>query len=659
MAFKVFQKVNEQIYAFASHLSLKCRLTLAFSTLMIVAILFSMMLGLRQQHISVSGSALVIQAHHDLSVAIQMREALSEIDQSVRIGESSSQGLARFRYLIKHLESHSFSLESQKILINAEKYFNAYVKIVSTSKSKKVNEDVRAQYDKVAATINAFIEMNENFIYSLAEDLQKQQSKSMQLAIYLFFGFMLLVLVVSFKAISIIVNPISKLVKVLDDVNVEDDSPVALPNFGTTIPEVLLVVLSFERLFQRLKGYRALNVKRLLFEKRRADIIAASISDGIFLLRGEEVLYVNPIAEKILGLSSVMSLKGSKLSDQTLKINSAGLRAVMKAVSCTLPVEFTLEVDERKFYYLIQSMPLSNEVIEEVESSVGSVMTRLWEEFQANTLVLAQDVTLVRESQEAKGHFLATLSHEVKTPVTSLTLATRLLKRSVDQFQNPTHRNLILTCADDVDRLRGLLEDLLTVTRFETLTQQLEIQKVDLAKLIVHSVQSFKAQANERGIELLYQVVSHGKPVIVPMDASKITWALSNLIINALRHTPRGGKIDVRVESREEWIEVKITDTGAGIDKYRQDKIFEKFNPYYDLRVARSGSVGAGLAIAKEIIVAHGGRIWVVSEPGHGAEFYFTLPLRRSGTNIVTDESIHKLQGKFMDCFIQKSRFSL
>jgi signal transduction histidine kinase len=217
----------------------------------------------------------------------------------------------------------------------------------------------------------------------------------------------------------------------------------------------------------------------------------------------------------------------------------------------------------------------------------------------------------------------------VKTPVTSLTMAIRLLKRAVDQIPNPTHQALVRTCAEDIDRLRGLIDELLSVSKFDALTQRLEVKDVDITKLLRQSVQHFQLGASERGVQISLELPGDRKSVVIPIDAAKISWAVSNLVINAMRHTPRGGRVETRVSVQGDQVEIHIKDHGPGIERNRQDRIFDKFNPFYDLRVARSGSIGMGLAIAREIIVAHGGRIWVISEPGQGAEFCFTLPLRR------------------------------
>ena len=366
-------------------------------------------------------------------------------------------------------------------------------------------------------------------------------------------------------------------------------------------------------------------------EKRRADIIAASVSDGIFLLRGDEILFANPVGETILGLPHSIPARGLRVSAPApeLENDSKGVRAVAAAISRMMPVEFEFsDSNGRSAFYLVQSYPITVELIEQVEHSFDRRTSALMDSWAGNTIVIARDITLVHESREAKKHFLATLSHEVKTPVTSLTMATRLLLKAVDRFPDPMQRQLVTSCAEDVERLRRVLDELLTVTQFDSLAQKLELKRVNLARFIRQAIQFFQPQAFEKGIELASDLPSDLRRLELRVDPTKISWALSNLLTNALRHTPKGGKVQVVVTSpREDLVEVRVKDSGPGIERSRQDRIFDRFSAYYALRVGRSGSVGMGLAIAREIITAHGGRIWLESEPGTGSEFCFSLPL--------------------------------
>lgn len=343
------------------------------------------------------------------------------------------------------------------------------------------------------------------------------------------------------------------------------------------------------------------------------DLIADSILDGVFLLENGEVLYTNHVGERILGMP-LESLSGRKIEELT----SAPAKAIHDAMLRGIPIEISLEFSDdndldgssNNRYYLIQANPVADKFN------------------SAEVLIVAQDITIMKESEEAKRHFLATLSHEIKTPVTSLTMATRLLKRSIDLIPDANSKALVETCVREVDRLRQLIDEFLSASS-EPFTRSLSYRELDLAKLLNHAIHPFKLQAMERGIALSFELIKNGKSTVVSIDPGKISWAFSNLLINALRHTPKGGVIVVKLEAKGDWLEVGVKDSGSGIEQKRKNWIFEKFNRFYDIRDAQVKGIGVGLALAREMIMAHKGRIWVNSEPGKGCEFCFMLPCKQ------------------------------
>ncbi len=626
--------------------SLKGRLALFFGSMLACAIVISVVLFYRQHQINRDGAARYVRASEQMADAVEIRELLRAINKQIRFGLIDPNEFARLESLIGRRPGSS-AAGSPFNQFKAE--IAGYRSGIDSYQLGKTNvAALNRSYTSTLSALDALIESDQRSIYRIIEDQHYANDSFLRIGIYGFFVFILVALAFGYRMISLATGPFSSMVRFLDELDIEQDHlPKAGPKLRSEFPEIGEMSKSFERFLKRIWGYRVLNVRRLLVEKRKADVLSACISDGILLLSGDRIEYVNLVGEKIIGARFREVPAGQSLSALLKEAHGAenpGVRAILSAISRSISVEFSLVEDGHRRHFLIQARALAQDSEIQDLGLFDQFQTgaeELGDKLHLTMLIVAQDVTLVRESQEAKGHFLATLSHEIKTPVTSLTMATRLLHRSSHQIPNPSQRALVQTCAEDVDRLRGLLGDFLSISSFDTLTQRLEIQNVDLGRLLKNSVQSFKIQAKDRVIDLSCEVLlPEGKPVIVAMDPAKIAWAISNLLTNALRHTPKGGKINVKLQVCEGSAEVRVRDTGPGIDRKRQAQIFEKFNSFYDIRIARSGSIGVGLAIAREIVTAHSGRIWVSSELGRGAEFCFTLPIKMNAAEKKTVESL-------------------
>ena len=237
--------------------------------------------------------------------------------------------------------------------------------------------------------------------------------------------------------------------------------------------------------------------------------------------------------------------------------------------------------------------------------------------------VALADVTKFHLLDRLKSDMVSTVSHELKTPLTSVQMAVHLLLEEVVGPLTPKQVELLIAARQDADRILTMINDLLDLTRIEQGRVKLDLEPVPIAQLVDEAVARFQSQAIAHGVKLAANGV--GGPVAVMVDRDRIEHVFDNLILNAIQHTNRGGTVDVSGYSDDNRARFLIRDTGEGIPPEHLARIFEKF--YRVPASAHSGGAGLGLAIVREIITAHGGQIDVTSEPGKGTSFTFTLPV--------------------------------
>jgi PAS domain S-box-containing protein len=387
--------------------------------------------------------------------------------------------------------------------------------------------------------------------------------------------------------------------------------PVGVLALHGTQPEALLRIEQRD-LLEALADQAAVAIERtridaVLAEKAKTEAIIEGIDDGLVVLDPEGVVvHVNEVACAILDVRRQDALGRSFERLGTTHPHYLRLRAaVVDFLAHPDQVPDTLEIAMflrgRDHYFVLRPTPLR-------ARDGGSL-----------GLILAlQDVTYLRDQEARREQLLATLSHELRTPLTSLRMAGDLLART-DPPLPPDTRLLVEAVRGDVMRLDDLAQRLLDLSRSRAMSIALQHEVVSLGNLVERVSRLFAVQARERGIRLEAGVPA--QDLRVSGDGTKLTWALSNLIGNALRYTPPGGTIRIDAAAAGEMLRVSVSDTGPGIAPDRRERIFERFAQGED-----SGAAGLGLAIVRDVVQAHGGRIFLDSELGHGSRFTIELP---------------------------------
>jgi signal transduction histidine kinase len=246
--------------------------------------------------------------------------------------------------------------------------------------------------------------------------------------------------------------------------------------------------------------------------------------------------------------------------------------------------------------------------------------------------VLLEDVTRFRLLDQVKSDLVATVSHELKTPLTSIRLAVHVLLEETLGPLTPKQLELLLDARDNTGRLLAMINNLLDLARLERGGERLSVQPEQPLTLLQEAANAIRPRAEDKGIAVVVDAPVDLPPVAV--DVEQLGHALHNLLDNALRHTHRGGRITLAAHAMNGAVVLSVADTGVGIPPEHLPHVFDRFFrvPGQD----QEGGTGLGLAIVREIVTAHSGTVTCESRPGVGTTFTLTLPAWTSDGRVVT-----------------------
>lgn len=591
-------------------MKLRTRLFLSISALITVALL-GLLLGLVSvMQMAKAQESLVQQNFISLDLGLKLRQNLGDQLVMMLKGQPDQAAIVQARQQFQALLAQGIENDTQNNLQNG--FTQARVDyqrfIQDFEQSQRQPAEMR---DNVALT-NSFDVLRNGLIGAhrqALENISQTQSAARERALWIaaLLGLVgIAVLCIGFITAHGIAQrfgaPIEALAKAADNIG--------KGNFEVTLPissaaEMNLLTRRFGIMAEALRQHQATNIDELLAGQQRLQAVLDSIDDGLLMIdRQGRLEHLNPVAQRQLGWDENRLGQGLGEALQRPELDEQLYLTLRGGSLDRVPDDLAIEVDGESRLLTYSLTPVSH--------TKGHIL---------GAVMVLRDVTEQRAFERVRSEFVLRASHELRTPVTGMHMAFGLLQERVHFAADSREADLLNTVNEEMQRLMQLINDLLNFSRYQNGLQKLSLAPCALDDLLEHARQRFAEQANEQNIALLIEIQ---EPLPrLNADKAQLERVLDNLLDNALRHTPQDGLIRLQARRHGERVIVSIEDNGEGIAYGQQGRIFEPF-----VQVGRKkGGAGLGLALCKEIVQLHGGRMGVYSRPGQGTQFYMALPI--------------------------------
>jgi two-component system, NtrC family, sensor histidine kinase KinB len=458
----------------------------------------------------------------------------------------------------------------------------------------RAGDTTKSNIECVRFNLQQILLLNMAAIKNKNEVAEKSAEDAMALLIAIVAVIFLVGLTFSYNFPSIITAPIQKLTQAIKEIGAKNYSHRihidSKDEFGQLAD-------AFNEMAGRLEYFESSNLNKIIFEKARAEAVINSMKDAsIGIDKNNHVLFANEQASQLLGLKAEETV--GKSTEELIRKND--LFKFLLENEGKSP--FKIVVDGKENYY----------VKETVDVSQGEA---------SNKVIVLKNITSFKELDVAKTDFIATVSHELKTPLASSDFSLKLLED--DRVGQEERNELIQQLKNDNQRMLRILSELLNMSQVEAGKIQLDIQSVNPYRTIENSIKAVLTTAKEKDVNIQEEC----EPDLpnIKADADKISWVLNNFLTNAIRYAPSKTDIIISCKQINGQLFFSVTDKGQGIEEVYLGRIFER---YFQVpgRSDRKGS-GIGLAICKEFVEAMGGHIWVKSKIGEGSTFGVDIPI--------------------------------
>jgi len=369
---------------------------------------------------------------------------------------------------------------------------------------------------------------------------------------------------------------------------------------------------SFNTMAEKLQEYSESRLEKIIRGKKRIETLIDNMHDPVIGIdENKKVLFVNDEALKITGLKKDYFL-GKQIQD--IAVTNDLVRNLIKEVIInetenTDKESIKIYADGKESYFV-------KDIIDINIVPTGEQKSRF-----IGQVIMLRNITPFKELDLAKTNFLGTVSHEFKTPISSIKMGLQLLENQKIGDLNPEQKNLVNGIREDSERLLKITGELLNITQVESGSIQLDIKHSDIKTITEEAVNANRSSAEQKNIRI--NIRQDAEIYHITADSEKTSWVLNNLLSNAIRYSYENSEIDISITKEGNKIKFSVQDFGKGIEEQYQNKIFDR---YFKIPGSGKEGTGLGLSISKHFIEAQGGSISVKSELGSGSTFSFDLP---------------------------------
>lgn len=613
--------------------TLKSRISLIYISLIAIICFLGIVSMYHLHEIDLSVKSLITTNYNSIVRLTSMNDALAEQqrnleeylyvpDQREEAKTSFSSQQAIFEENYENEYATIIIKEEMQMITNINAYYNTFLQMYDNilqynlSDAQQVKEaisfyrdSVVPQMDQVRAEIESLKLSNETALFSRRDDANKIVQRSS----YLLAGLFVLSIFIAAIALKLYTNNLFKpIYNLTQNFKAIRQGNMNRKTYAEGGDELTNLCNEFNNMTQRLSEFEQSTMGSLMEEKKRTDDIMRSISEPMVILNGDcTVMMINDAFARTFHVTSETSLNRHFLEvvsrgpflDELSKLDYHTDQYFEKTIHFK---------NDKDHYYNVMLTPLSYQTAEGSE--------------KRSIIIVFYDITELKMLEKMRSDFIATISHELKTPLTSILMGADLLDNTSIGPLTQDQREIVTTIKDDSNRLCNLVNDLLALSKAESASTIYQMDFCSVTDIIRTSLKQFYPLAGKSGVMLRTQLAENMPKIMADQD--KITWVLNNLLSNALKYTSDGDSITIFAQADDETVTVSVQDTGAGIPADFVDKIFDKYVqvPGYDLEMRGSG---IGLSVSKEIITAHHGKIWCESSLNVGSIFHFVLPIRQ------------------------------